>query len=299
MNFGVTRLRLMRVTRPFIERMPGPFYRVALLAGWVAWTFREDIRENVIRNLTPLCDGDRERARRFGLRACQNVGQYWVDLISLPRRNMAAFEAEHLELVNGYHLEAMETPGPIVAVTAHTGNAELAVQALTFRGRAFVALVEPQEPPEWSQCLIDLRRSAGGRFYPADFSGVRASLEALREGHILGTMGDRDIQGSGICIELFGRKTKVPRGPWEMARRTNALVMPIFCTRKRNDDFRVKFEEPYRVHVSDDAECDVRRAAERYGRLLEAHLRSDPAQWAVLEDFWRVHACGTDGHGQS
>jgi lauroyl/myristoyl acyltransferase len=51
-------------------------------------------------------------------------------------------------------------------------------------------------------------------------------------------------------------------------------------------------EEPFRVAATEDANADIRQAVERFARLLEQHLRRDPGQWAVLEDFWRVHACG-------
>jgi KDO2-lipid IV(A) lauroyltransferase len=287
----MTKLWWMRMGRPLVGRHPAVFYRVALVAGWVAWHVRGEFRRNVIRNLLPLCDGDPRRAKREGLRVFQYVAQYYVDLTTLPRRNMAMFEREHLRITNAEYLGVIEHDGPVVAVSAHTGNAELAIQALTHRGRGFVALVEALQPPAWGEQLLALRSSAGGRFYEADFGGVRACMEALKQGQVLGMMGDRDIQGTGICVAMFGKQVKLPRGPWELARRTNALVVPVFCRRRLRDDFEVVLAEPYRVAVSDSPDADIRTAAERYAALLEAHLRRDPGQWVVMEDFWRVHAC--------
>ena len=37
---------------------------------------------------------------------------------------------------------------------------------------------------------------------------------------------------------------------------------------------------------------EIREAIERWCSILEKHLRRDPAQWTVLEDFWEVHRCG-------
>ncbi len=281
----------MKLLRPAVGRFPAVFYRVALGTGWAMWHTRPEVRRNLVRNLLPLCDGDVDRARREGIRVCQYVSQYYVDLVSLPRRDLARFEREKLEFVNPQHIARLADPGPIVAVSAHTGNAELAVQAFLTHGRSFVAIVEAQQPPDWSRYLIRLRSARGGRFYESDFSGVRASLEALRAGDVLGVMGDRDIQGTGICVDLCGRQVKLPRGPWELARRTNALVMPVFASRKKTDHFRVDLAEPFHVNVSDDAEADIREAALRFACILETHLRRDPGQWTVLEDFWNVHAC--------
>src|SRR5690606_17726568 len=136
----------------------------------------------------------------------QNVARYFVDLASLPRRDMARFEAEHLEVFHAERLKALDEPGPVVIVSSHTGNAELAIQAIAARGRPFVALVEAQEPPEWSAYMLELRTANGARFVEASNGGLKASVRALREGEVLGLMADRDIQGTGVCAEVFGRK---------------------------------------------------------------------------------------------
>jgi KDO2-lipid IV(A) lauroyltransferase len=281
----------MRVLRPLAGRFPKFFYRVAWVVGWVGWHVRRDVRRNVVRNLLPLCDGDLPRAKREGVRVFQYVAQYYVDLATLPRRDISRFETEHLHIGNPEHLAQLEQPGPVVGISAHMGNPELAIQALTYRGRGFVALVEALDPPALADFVLRLRSAAGGRFYEADFTGLRACVSALKHGQLLGVMGDRDIQGTGICVPLCGRMVHLPRGPWELARRTNALVVPAFSRRRHFDDFDIVLEEPYFVDVSDSPETDIRKAAERYAMLLETYLRKEPGQWAVLEDFWRVHAC--------
>ena len=287
----LSRLRWLKMSAPLARRWPGLFYKIALVGGWAAWKFRPRLRRNVTRNLLPLCDGDLDRASREGVRVCQNIAQYYVDLSTLRDRDFARFERENLEFVNPEYIAGLNTPGPIVVVSSHTGNAEFAVQAVLSHGRRFVAIVEAQQPPEWSRYLLELRSAKGGKFFEADFRGVRASIEALRAGDVLGLMGDRDIQGTGIAAELCGRTVKIPRGPWEFARRTNALVMPVFASRRHNDRFRVFLNEPFHMEVTDDAERDIRVAATRWARLLETHLRRDPGQWVVLEDFWNVHGC--------
>ncbi|MBA4179427.1 MAG: hypothetical protein C0506_02460 [Anaerolinea sp.] len=288
---GMIKLMLMRLLRPVVGRFPRVFYRVASFAGWFAFQTRRGLRRQAVRNMLPLCDGDLPRAKREALRATQRVAQYYVDLATLPRRNMAKFEAEHLSIDRPDRLAMLEEPGPIVVVSAHTGNAELAIQALTYRGRDFVALVEALRPRQLADYVGSLRSSGGGNFHEAGFAGLRSCLAALKQGQLVGVMGDRDIQGTGLCLELAGRWVKLPRGPWELARRSGAPVLPVFCTRVRNDDFKVNVEEPILVRHTEDADADVQLAAEQFARILETHLRQDPGQWFVLEDFWRVHAC--------
>ena len=288
----VSRLRLLRFAQPLIERFPGVAYRLASVAGWLAWRTRRDLRRRVTRNLLPLCNYDRRRARRLGRRSVQHVARYFVDIASLPGRDMARFEAEHLEVYHSERLKALDEPGPIIIVSGHSGNAELAIQALGHRGRAFTAVVEAQHPPEWSDYMLKLRRSAGARFVESTRAGLKDAIQCLRDGQVLGLMADRDIQGNGVCVEFFGRKAKLPRGPWELAQRYEARVIPIFSSRKRRDQFRVYVGEPFRVAEFGDGDEAVDTAAQHFARLLEGHLRRDPGQWLVLEDFWRNHHCG-------
>jgi phosphatidylinositol dimannoside acyltransferase len=288
----MSRLAWMRLAQPLMARFPGVAYRLASAAGWLAWTFRRDLRRRVTRNLRPLCGGDRERARREGLQAVQNVARYFVDLASLPRRDMARFEAEHLEVFHAERLEMLNEPDPVIIVSAHCGNAELAIQAIGHRGRPFVALVEAQEPPEWSAYMLGLRTANGAGFVEANSDGLRVAIRALRDGQVLGLMADRDLQGTGVCVELFGQAAKLPRGPWDLALRHNARVVPIFSSRKRRDQFRVWVGEPFTIEAENGREAAIEAAARHYAALLERHLRRDPGQWLVLEDFWRNHRCG-------
>jgi lauroyl/myristoyl acyltransferase len=95
-----------------------------------------------------------------------------------------------------------------------------------------------------------------------------------------------------MCVALAGRHVRLPRGPWEIACRSGALVIPTFSVRQGFDTFEVTVEEPFRVHASGELEADVRCAAERYAHLLEAQIRRNPGQWTPFEDFWKVHRCG-------
>jgi len=291
---GAMSLKLwsMRIFQPIVGRFPGPFYRLVPAAGWTLYHARPGLRRKVLRNMTPFAEGDPARRRALARRVIGHVSAYYIDLCSLPYRKMDRFEADHLELEGAERLGALGEPGPVVAISAHTGNAELPIQALTYRGRPFLALVEAQEPPAWASYLLRLRSSAGGSFHEATFSGIRACIEALHDGRLVGFMGDRDLQGNGHCVSLAGRCVRLPRGPWEIARRTNALVFPMFSARVAGDSFRVSIEEPFRVSKTQDEDADVEAAIQRFAGLLERHLQRDPSQWAVTEDFWTVHACG-------
>ena len=282
----------LQVAAPVVGRFPRPAYALARAAGWLAWRLRAGARARVAGNLLPACGGNREQARAASRTVFQNVASYYVDLATLPYRGETGFEAKHLLVEGEEHVPALFEPGPVIIVSGHTGNPELALVAVAQRGREWVELVEPLEPAALGRFLARLREAAGGIVVEADASGTRAALRQLRAGGMVALVADRDLTGAGICVTLLGRRVLLPRGPWELARRTGARVAPLFASRRFADDQTVWIEEPFTVPAEGEREEAVQAAAQRWADLFGAHLQRDPGQWTVLEDFWGVHACG-------
>ena len=249
-------------------------------------------RERVTNNLLPACNGDRERASAASLKAFQSTASYYVDLATLPYREDTGFEEKHLRVVGEEHLPSLFKPGPLIIASGHTGNPELAMVAVGQRGRRWVELVEPLETPALGRYLARLREAAGGTVAEANLSGTRRALRELKAGGLVALVADRDLGGGGVCVTLLGRRVLVPRGPWELARRTGATVAPMFAARRFADDQTVWIDQPFTVPAEGDREEAVQAAAQRWADLFGAHLQRDPGQWTVQEDFWEVHACG-------
>lgn len=282
---------VLRLCFPIVGRFPGISYAIADVVGLVAWRFRPTVRRRVRKNLLPACRGDRERTKGASLEVVRNVARYYVDIASLPRRDLSVLEAQDLDITGADRLAVLDEKRRVIIVSAHAGNPELVIQALAYRERPFTALVERLEPRSYAEAMLQARSAAGGHFYESGFRGVRAALRDLRAGSVLALMADRDIRGTGVCVDFMERRVKMPRGPWQIARREGALVLPILCSRRDGTRSRVFVHEPYEVGQSDDADMDIWRAASRWAGLLEEHIYRDPGQWTVLEDFWETHGC--------
>ena len=282
----------LRLGAPLAGRFPRPAYALARGVGWLAWALRPAARANVIANLTPACGGDRERARALAPRVFQSAASYYVDLATLPHRDRAGYERTRLRVMGEEHVPALFEPRATIIASAHAGSPELALIAVAQRGRGWVELVEPLASPALARELAGLREAGGGRVAEANANGFRQALRELREGGLVALVVDRDLAGNGVCTELLGKRVLLPRGPWELARRTGATVIPLFATRRFNDHQTVWLEEPFTVSAGGDREEAVGAAAQRWADRFGEHLRRDPAQWTVLEAFWEAHACG-------
>ncbi len=278
-----------------VARQPGASRAIAREAARLAWRLRGNTRQRVIRNLLPLVGDDERRAKRASLAVFRGVAQYYVDLLSLPALDLAAYNRDRLTIANAEYLEAILAPGPVVVVSAHMGNPELAIQALAPRGRTFGALVETLEPRDFAVEMLELRRAGGGEFFESSLSGVKALMRHIEAGGLAGLVGDRDIAGNGIPVTVCERRVQISAIPWEIARRTGATVVPAFSLRQRQGKMLVTLGEPFRVERTGDTSANMARAAQRWATEFERQLQRAPGQWYVLEDFWKVHGIGDEG----
>lgn len=280
---------LMRVGVPVAQRAPAVGYLVAETLAALLWVLRPRLRQRAARTLSPFVEGG-QSLRCTVLRQFVHVGLYYVDLALIPRRDPAAFERTHVVVENPERLGLVEREGAVIFLSAHYGNPDQLVQFLTSRRERFTAVVERLQPRSVHELVQRLRGAHGGLFVEANLAGTRRCLEALRRGEAVALLGDRDLTGTGVCVVLAGRRVRLPRGPWQLAQRTGAPVVPVFLRRTARSRFSAWIGEA--IVVPGDGEERVAEAASCWARVLEGQIRRDPGQWLVLEDFWTEHACG-------
>ena len=290
----MNRFAWLPLCTPVAARLPWAVYAGASVAGETLWQVRRRGRSQLIANLLPFCDDSPTVAKRAARQARRNVARYWVEVAARPAVDLERFERDRVRIAGAEKLRMLETPGPVVVLGAHTGNGELCLQLSVLGSRPRIALVEPLAPPDFAQAIFALRAAGIVQFHEATFAGLRRCAMALKEGGLVGMMGDRDLSGGGIPVKLAGRHVRIARGPWQLAWRHHAVVLPVFCSREHRNTFEVRVEEPVQICRSGTEEAGIADAAQRWATRLEAHLRRDPGQWLVQEDFWNVHACSGD-----
>lgn len=173
-----------------------------------------------------------------------------------------------------------------VLISGHVGSVDLAGLAITARGLAGAALVEPLQPPALFDLIATVRQRFGARLIPLGPEALKQAGAALRQNVALGIAIDWDIGGTGIEVPLFGHRFRLPAGPAIVALRYHAPIVPLTCLRVGTDRFSLTIEPPFESATSGSFHTRLRATTEQITAFLERQLRASPDQWVMFHDVW-------------
>lgn len=128
--------------------------------------------------------------------------------------------------------EALAQGRGIVFLTPHLGAFELAPRLLAREIAPITVLYRPARKPAMEQLLQALRPAAGVRAVPANGSGVRQMIKALRAGEVIGMLPDQvPTLGDGVWSEAWERPAYTMTLPLRLAETTGAALFWVLILR--------------------------------------------------------------------
>jgi KDO2-lipid IV(A) lauroyltransferase len=225
-------------------------------------------------------------ARRRAARAAfASYLRYWLEALALPSLSPAevdaAFAIDGLE-----HLKdaVAKGRGAILALP-HVGSWDVGGAWLVRQGFPLTVVVGALEPPELFEWFRELRGRMGLKVVALGGGAGAAVLRTLRANEVVALLCDRDIEGGGVEVELFGERTTLPAGPATLALRTGAALMPTAVYFEGRGHHAV-IEEPLPVERGGRIRDDVARVTQLLAHRLEALIRRAPEQWHLFQPNW-------------
>ena len=273
----------------FARRAPGPLARAAaLVAGAAAAAASRDRRRLVRRNL------ERALGRRMGRgEASRRVtatfdwyARYYLESFRLPSIDAAEIDAGFgYEGVDALGRAVRSGTGPIL-VMPHLGTWEWAAWWLALVPQMKVtAVVEPLEPPEVFEWFASFRRRLGMDIVPLGPDAGGKLAAAIKRGDVVCLLADRDVVGTGIAVEFFGERTRLPAGPALLALRTGAPLIPA-AVYWRGGARHAVARPPLDTARRGSIRSDVARVVQDYAAALEDLIRAAPEQWHLMSPNW-------------
>lgn len=199
--------------------------------------------------------------------------------------------------------EALAEGKGVVFALAHQGNWDLAGAWSVYDLGPVTTVAERLEPAEVYQSFLEVRQQLGMTVHPLGEPGLVGELcRALKDGHIVALLADRDLTGSGAQADLCGHQARVASGPAVLADLTAAPLVPVtIIYEKVAVDADGWPESGYRTVITFHPRVDlgtgtrherVRTGVEGVAAALGAGIAATPADWHMLqpvfaEDLYR------------
>jgi KDO2-lipid IV(A) lauroyltransferase len=151
-------------------------------------------------------------------------------------------------------------------------------------GYPMTAIAERLEPPELFEWFVAKRIEMGLLIEPLGPEAGSAVMGVLKSGGLVGLLCDRDIEGSGIDVELLGSPTTMPAGPATLALRTGATLLTGVIYSGPGRQHAAMLSPPLDVSRHGRMREDVAALTQEIADRLSVLIRRAPEQWHVFSD---------------
>lgn len=239
---------------------------VGQLVYWLSPTYRRHVRNNLAQaGLPPALCGP----------VARETGKQMVELAKIWMHPLEEAIPLVSEVVGWEHVEAARQAGKgIVFLTPHLGCFEITAQYLSSFGDITVLYRAPKSAAAQELILMG-RKRARLHLAPADLSGVRSLIKALKKGEMVGMLPDQaPKQGEGVWLKFFGRYAYTMT---LAARLTETGAVSLLTWGERlpgGRGYRVHFQPPTEPLAGSTVE-----RAQQINHQIENLIRQCPSQY--------------------
>jgi KDO2-lipid IV(A) lauroyltransferase len=170
-------------------------------------------------------------------------------------------------------------------LSPHLGNWELGAAIVAALGYTTSAIVLEHKDKRINDFFTRRRTDKRVKNIPLGIQ-LKKCFGVLGNNEILAIAGDKDYTSSGNLVDFFGRKALMPKGAAFFSLKTGAPIVVTSCVRKKDNTFRLTFEEPIKPQLTGERGKDIRILMGEYLSLFERRIREHPDQWYAFQKIW-------------
>ena len=276
--------------RFFIRILPDPVMD-AMIKGlaWLIYIFDKKHRKIAEVNLD-LAYGDalsKEEKEKITRSVYQNMLFSLVDFVKNQGISREAL-LQKVAFKNEAVLEKARAEGKkVILVTGHYGNWELVALAIAAKFGKMTIIGRSLDAPRMNKILKQNREQFDIELVDKQ-GAMKAMIQALKADRMLGLLVDQNTAGSeGLLIDFFGKPARHTPSAAILARRFDALIIPVFITTEDHRHFTLTFYDPIETARSDDKDADIYDSVQKQATITEKVIRQKPQEWFWLHQRWK------------
>ncbi|MDP1710962.1 MAG: phosphatidylinositol mannoside acyltransferase [Candidatus Nanopelagicaceae bacterium] len=210
--------------------------------------------------------------------------RYWCDTFRFPdwssERVTGTVEVENEELL----MQAIAAGTGVIVALPHAGNWDHAGAYFCSKGVKIVTVAERLKPEILFRKFLAYREAIGMEVLPLDSRSIATLAKRLREGGLVALVADRDLSKTGVTVDFFGGRARMPAGPAVLSINTEAPLVTAYVSYTPTGihiDFRSIVTESSGTQ-QERVQRIVQLCADNFADGISEH----PQDWHMLQRIW-------------
>ena len=258
--------------------------------GGLAFHLFSDARETTIKNLNKVY-GDSKSAdeirglakevfKMIGRNAGDIVKGLFIDNIEDLGKVVKIDGEEHLK-------DAMAKGKGVIAITGHIGAFEFVGSYLGLADFRPLIIGTALKDERLNKLLIDQRESRGSEAIARGKETLKL-IKGLKSGRLVLMLIDQDTKVKSRFIDFLGHQAATPIGGTLIARRTGAVVVPMYITLQPDYSQLISIGPEIEMDWTEDEERDLLVNTKRISDTTEQAILRNPEQWVWMHERWKT-----------
>ncbi|MGJ5750245.1 KDO2-lipid IV(A) lauroyltransferase [Streptomyces puniciscabiei] len=273
-----------------VKKLPEPVaVRLGQSIADLAWKQRgkgvQRLESNYARVLP---DAGPERLRELSRAGMRSYLRYWMESFRLPawsrERVKSGFDPKDIHFLT----DGLAAGGGVILALPHMANYDLAGAWVTTKLQTpFTTVAERLKPETLYDRFVAYREGLGMEVLPHSGGSAFGTLaRRLRDGGLVCLVADRDLSASGVEVDFFGEKTRMPAGPALLAQQTGALLLPVTLWYDDSPVMQGRVHPPVEVPESGTRAEKTSVMTQALADAFATGIADHPEDWHMLQRLW-------------
>jgi lauroyl/myristoyl acyltransferase len=273
-----------------VKKLPEPVaVRLGQTIADLAWKQRGKGVQRLESNYARVVPGaGPERLRELSRAGMRSYLRYWMESFRLPawsrERVKSGFDPKDIHFLT----DGLAAGGGVILALPHMANYDLAGAWVTTKLETpFTTVAERLKPETLYDRFVAYREGLGMEVLPHSGGAAFGTLaRRLRDGGLVCLVADRDLSASGVEVDFFGEKTRMPAGPALLAQQTGALLLPVTLWYDDSPVMQGRVHPPVEVPESGSRGEKASVMTQALADAFATGIADHPEDWHMLQRLW-------------
>jgi KDO2-lipid IV(A) lauroyltransferase len=228
-----------------------------------------------------------KRINEIALASYNNFFTTFIELLILPTLSKdklhSLVKCEKLNILKEKYSEGKG----VIFLTGHFGNWEVGAASVASQlNISMYVLAKNQRNPYVTDLVNKYREHFGNKVIKLGPS-IREVYKSIKEGKIVGVVGDQRGPKEGIRVKLFNKDTAIYPGTALIALKTKVPLITVFVKRMDDGTYDAIVEEIGFENLPENETDKIKELNQRYMNILEKRVSDVPGQWFWQHKIWK------------